>query len=174
MTWRQRLFAYHYLANGGNAMRAAEAVGYSLPQKNANRLLKSPGVQALIAQEVDKAAMPAEEVLARLSQHAAGDAGDFAELFAAKTHAEMKRALLALKRRGLSCLVRKIGRVRGGFSIELHDAQAAMVRLGNHHRLWTEKVEVSLDPDDLADLSYDELQLVASGKKPGRLIVSRN
>lgn len=76
---KQKAFVDHYLANGFNATKAALAAGYS--EKTARSIgqenLTKPDIAAAIRQAFTDRAMPGDEVLIRLAEHARGTMEDF-------------------------------------------------------------------------------------------------
>lgn len=79
LTAKQRAFVEAYFACGFNATEAARRAGYSA--KTARSVgaenLTKPDIQAEISRRMDEAAMPANEVLARLAAQARGSMADF-------------------------------------------------------------------------------------------------
>lgn len=138
---RQRAFLAAYLGPARfNATRAAELAGYAEPGQAGWRLLKNVEIQAAVQARLDQAAMGADEVLARLAEHARGSIADFVTLDGAgEPVLDLRRA----KELGLLHLVKSLKPTRHGIALELYDAQAALVTLGRHHGLWKEVVDVS-------------------------------
>jgi hypothetical protein len=138
---RQKKFLAAYLVNGGNATAAAREAGYANARVEGYRLTRVPAISAAIKEHLDAAAMSAEEVLARLADHARGDLADFIDIGrSGRWKLDLKKA----EKLGLLHLVKKISYDRkGNPTLELHDAQAALQLLAKHHGLLTEKVEHS-------------------------------
>lgn len=142
---RQELFIIEYL-KCFNATKAALAAGYS--EKSASEtgceLLKNPKVAARIREHLDNNAMTAAEVLAHLADIARGD---ISEVVDANGNLDMAAA-----RRGKKTgLIRKI-RQRSVTTeesdiaeteIEMHDRLRALELLGKHHKLFTDKQEIT-------------------------------
>lgn len=78
LSTKQRAFVEHYCARW-NGYKAAIAAGYAetSARHQASRLLSYDNIQAAIKARLADLAMSADEVLARLSDHARGDMGDF-------------------------------------------------------------------------------------------------
>jgi phage terminase small subunit len=143
MTSKQHLFLSAYIANGSNATQAAITAGYS--EKTAysagQRLLKKVEVAKALSERVEKAAMGADEVLRRLSEHARASLADVLD--------DRERFdLKAAKKAGTDHLLKKLkvnvnkdGSVTHEY--EIHDPQAALVHLGRYHKLFTDKAEVT-------------------------------
>lgn len=141
LTTMQRLWLEAYLRTF-NATEAARVAGYKYPNKNGPANLEHPKLREAIEERLEEAAMSANEVLARLSQQAAGSMADFI------TVDEKGGARLDLKKalgEGRLGLVKKFVRSEGKYGtsvrIELHDAQAALVQLGRYHGLFTDRVD---------------------------------
>jgi len=70
-----------YLANGFNGVKAARTAGYkgddNVMAVTASNNLRNPKIAQLIEQRIREMAMSADEAMARLSQHARGNLGDF-------------------------------------------------------------------------------------------------
>lgn len=139
---KQRAFVDHYLISR-NASKAARLAGYSdkTAGQQGYRLLQSPAVQAAIRESMAALAMTAEEVLFRLTEQAQVSMEDFLSItLGTSPRIDLGKALEA----GKLHLVKKISFDKAGqiASIELHDAQSALVQLGRYHALFTDKVEV--------------------------------
>src|ERR1051325_1656535 len=74
LTHKQRLFAEAYLANNGNATKAAIAAGYSekMAYSIGHENTKKHEIREYLRQRYAEAAMGADEVLGRLSDQARG------------------------------------------------------------------------------------------------------
>jgi phage terminase small subunit len=147
---KQRAFIDEYL-QCWNASEAARRAGYS--EKTAGSIgsenLKKPEISAEIDRRVAERAMTANEVLLRLAEHARADFKDFISV---ATNGDM--ALDMVKAEGKTHLIKKVTQRRTirttndsqidetVLSLELHDAQAALVQIGRHHKLFTDKVDV--------------------------------
>lgn len=139
LTNKQRLFVEAYLTCF-NATEAAKRAGYS--EKTAYSIgwenLKKPEIDAAIRQGLAERAMPADEVLARLAEHARGDIG----AFIATGEDGMPSGFSLASDRPLH-RVKKVTVTDKGWSFEMYDAQAALVHLGKHHGLFIERHEHS-------------------------------
>jgi hypothetical protein len=78
---RQRKFIETYLSNGFIGWKAAQTAGYSgemmVLAATASKLLRHPNVRAIMNERLMEAAMPANEVLHRISQIAGMDLTDY-------------------------------------------------------------------------------------------------
>lgn len=164
---KQRVFLETYLRTW-NATRAAEAAGYSHPNKQGPRLLVHVGIQAAIRERLNELQMGADEVLIRLGQQARFDPLRFATI---NDEGLTAIDLAALREAGLGCLVKKISYDKSGNQVvEFHDGQAALRLIGQHHRLFVMRTE-NLDID-YSKLNDDQLQRIANGEDPIQVLLS--
>jgi len=143
-----------------NATRAYQAVYPTVARltaaSNGYRLLKeNPEIAEYVQQRLTETAMSANEVLMRLAEQARGDIGEYIvkdggsftiDIESAK---ESKRTHL-IKKLTQRRFVRTTDDYRDEettITVEMYDAQAALVQLGKHHKLFTDKVEMSGDID---------------------------
>jgi len=120
-----------------NQTKAAIATGYppGRARKSASRVFARPEVQAYIAERIAERAMTADEVLARLAEQARAE---YAPYLLSSGTVDLERMLAD----GRGHLIKGIKWDRGGNRIvEFHDAQAALVHLGRHHKLFTDRTE---------------------------------
>lgn len=153
LTNKQQAFIEEYLACGFNASEAARRAGYTgKPNVVGPRLLANVSIQATIRQALADRAMPADEVLARLAEHARGNIGAFIA-----TNDDGVPSGFSLSNDRPLHMVKKVTVTEKGWSFEMYDAQAALVHLGKHHGLFTN------DDDDwrkaLAQLGYNAADL---------------
>jgi phage terminase small subunit len=142
-TYKQRLFVHYFLGDAhGNATEAARMAGYSNPEIG-RQMLRNITIRAAIERKVTGAAMAADEVLARLSEHASADMGDLDGLLKFDGEGKLKLDLKGAKKRGKSRLIKKLRPTRDGIAVELVDSQAALVQLGRYHGLFIDRTEVS-------------------------------
>lgn len=131
-----------------NATKAAQIAGYADPKRSSFATKHQPLVRQAIDELLDEMAMPGREVLARLTEQARALYADFID---GAGNVDMD----GLKQAGLMRLVKKISWDKeGNRVVEFHDVQAALVHLGKHHGLFTEKHEVEIH-DDGAALALD-------------------
>lgn len=193
LTAKQRRFVHHFLACL-NATEAARRAEYADPNRNASRLTVNNGIRAAIDAGMALGAMPAPEVIYRLSDHAAATADDFLTVHASPLHdltgkpildrdgQEIVRYFPSLdlekaRQRGKLHLIKSVRYTAHGPAVELYDAQAALALLGKHHGLFVEKIDISRQEieaflDRLKhNLSEDEyariIALAAGGRAPG-------
>lgn len=134
---RQQRFVVEYTACW-NATEAARRAGYAHPNKQGPALLVNLGIQTAIKARLAQLAMPADEVLIRLGQHARGSMGDFIRL-------DEKGAPdgFNLGPDAPQHLIKKVSITDRGITFELYDAQAALALLARHHGLLVDRSEVS-------------------------------
>lgn len=139
LTNKQRAFIEAYLACGFNATEAARRAGYS--EKTARSIgaenLTKPDIVAEISRRMADMAMPADEALARLAEHARGDI----------------RAFVSTDERGIPDgfslsadrplhRVKKVSVTDKGWSFEMYDAQAAIVNILKVHGKFVDRVAI--------------------------------
>jgi phage terminase small subunit len=134
LTYKQRLFVDAYLGQAnGNATEAARIAGYAWPEKVAHRLVGKSGIRAKISQRVACATLSANEVLARVAEHATADIGEYIEIDdTGDRTVNLERA----RRRDKLRNIRKIKQGEHGVEIKLKDSFPALVQLGKFHGLW--------------------------------------
>lgn len=136
---RQQVFVIEY-TGCWNASEAARRAGYSRHTANeqGSRLLTNVSVQQAIRKRLSEIAMPADEVLSRLAQHARGSMGDFIQL-----DAEGRPAGFNLGPDAPQHLIKKVSIADRGITFELYDAQAALTILARHHGLLLDRSELT-------------------------------
>lgn len=146
LTHKQRLFVDYYLGEAnGNATKAARMAGYSCPSEQGSQLLRKTSVRAAIDSMLAGAAMSAKEVLARLSEFASADIGDYVSLDAdGDGWVDISKAKRAKRMR----VVKKLKFTKKTFEreglattdqtaeIELHSPLTALDKLAQYHRLY--------------------------------------
>lgn len=180
---KQQLFIDNYLISY-NATQSAIAAGYS--QNTATEIgyenLRKPHIAEAIQRRLQESAMSADEVLMRLAEHARGDLDD---VLNSEGDLDIKKARRAKKTR----LIKKWTRKHRVFtndegvteettdSIEMYDAQAALVHLGKHHKLFTDKQEITgkdggpIEHDHRSELLR---KLAALADDGGRTVAGQN
>lgn len=176
LTAKQQAFVSAYL-DCLNATEAARRAGYS--EKTAHAIgwenLRKPEIAAAVEAGLAEKAMPAVEVLARLADQARGSADDFVTVYNSPLHDVTGQPILDVdgkpivryfpsldlekaRERGVLHLVKKVTYTANGPAVELYDAQAALVKIGEYHRLFGSKnINLNLTPDDLRAMSNDDL-----------------
>lgn len=143
---KQEAFVEAYLQTF-NATKAAKKAGYSekTAYSQGHELLKKPEIASRVRARLAEMAMETNEVLARLASHARGDAGDLID--PATMTLDLKKAL----EQGNTQLIKKIKQTvitnddkqTEIFEFELYDAQAALVHIGKHLGIFTEKLDIT-------------------------------
>lgn len=157
-TDKQLLFIAEYVKDF-NKTRAAIAAGYS--ERSARDIghenLTKPNIAEEVQRIIDERCMGKDEALIRLGEHARSNIGDFWDipengdpvLNLASERAKKKLHLIKkLKTKTTTRTVRQ----DDGYAdittteteIELYDAQAALVQIGRHHKLFTDKIEADV------------------------------
>jgi hypothetical protein len=174
LTGKRRAFIDAYLGEAsGNATEAARIAGYATPKQEGSRLLREPAVESAIAAALKDRAMDRDEVLLRLSRAAKGNYLEI--MLCMVVDPETGRRVLdrdEVERRGVGHLIAKVTPTKFGDAVEMIDTLGALVKLGQFHKLFTDRVEVQLSPEMIDSLSESELAEVVAGKTPARFAVA--
>lgn len=127
-----------------NATQAALRAGYSprTAYSMGHENLKKPEIMAEIDRVLEKRVMSRNEALFRLASQAKSDLGAFADFFKPDHNGVQRFDWQKAKAAGLTYLIKKFKSTRDGDQIELYDAQTALVHVGRHYKLFTDKIEV--------------------------------
>jgi phage terminase small subunit len=139
LTDKQRIFIEEYLRSW-NATEAARVAGYKDPEQAGYENKKKQEVQAQIQAHIDEI-YPAGKVLSRLADHADGTMEDFIDI--GRETLDLDKAKAAGKLHLIKKFTRSETKYGTNVSLELYDAQAALVHLGKHHGLFTDRTEHS-------------------------------
>lgn len=151
---KQKVFIEEYLKTF-NATQAALAAGYSPDTAHATgwENLRKPEITEAISKRLSETAMSADEVMMRLAEHARGDVGDFlTQDVNNDLIIDLPKAIEAKKTKLIKKLTQKRTiRTKGDdetteevlTSIEMYDAQSALEKIGRHHKLFTDKTELT-------------------------------
>lgn len=139
LTPQQKLFVDAYLATLSNT-KAAETAGYKTPKQAGSRVRNYPQVAMAIAAGLDERVMGGDEVLIRLAEQARAEYAQFIDELGTVDLAEMRK-------QGKLHLIKRITPTKYGNSIEFYDAQAALLNIGRHHALFTDKTDLSATVD---------------------------
>ena len=134
LTDKQRLFISEYLVDL-NATRAAIAAGYSenTARQTGHENLTKPYIRDAVNAELKKRTLSHEEVLARLSDIATFDPGEYLE-----------RGFLDVSQMikdGKSKFIKGITPTKEGTSYKFHDSHEALRDLGRYHVLFTDRIQ---------------------------------
>ena len=161
-----------------NATQAALRAGYS--PKTAyiigHENLKKPKIREEIDRQIEERAMGKDEVLLRLAAMARGDMGDFLDINSMSFQLDMDKA----NELGLTPLIKKAKqhtttRVQqdgtevenNTIEIELYDAQAALVHLGKHLKLFDDRLNVRTVVQNLT--TFDDAIEMIYGDESGEV-----
>lgn len=144
-TDKERLIVAKYFELSFNGTKAAIAAGYSKKSARqiASETLTKPYIRIEIDRRMAELSMGKNEVLARLAQHASGDMREFIDtpvkMLSKHPNGNLiKKFKLAVTTtfdyEGLPQIEEKI-------ELELYDAQAALVQIGRHHKLFTDNLD---------------------------------
>lgn len=158
LTDKQELFVRYYLIslNATDAARKAGYQGdYSTLRVVGHENLTKPNIKERVSAALKERAMPPEEILARLSRMASGTfepflySGEVIKGEAPKLDlsTESARANIDLvkkvKTKTMTKIVEDSATEFVETEVELHDAQAALEKLGRYHKMFTDKTEIS-------------------------------
>lgn len=174
LTPKQRAFVDHYVACGFNATEAARRAGYKDPEQAGYENKKKQEVQAAIESALAVQSMPRSEVLARLTAHARADVRELFRFAEQDVTSPEGRVIvpagtvlgLRLHRDAPLHLIKSITPTRYGDKIELYDAQAALVKLGEAHGIFRDRIADGLDAVAAAARSLEQKLLPDVGPGP--------
>lgn len=171
---RRRKFVVEYLRDL-NGTRAALRAGYAPASASvqASQILSILKVQEAITAGMELYAMGSGEVLARMTRIARGSIADVLALPDANTAGpgySWAIDLVKAQETGAIDLVRKIKEGEHGPEVELYSAFDALVKLGEHHKLWGKGADL-LKLIDLSRLSDTQLERLAEGEDPIKVLL---
>ena len=142
-TNKQRAFIEEYLKSF-NATQAALSAGYS--ERSARTIgwenLNKPAIAAEIEARISELTMDANEVLIRLGEQARASMEDFVDIDDSGSGV-FRLNLYKAQRRGKLHLIKSLTPTPNGYRLELHDSHAALVDIGRHLKLFTDKHELT-------------------------------
>jgi phage terminase small subunit len=153
LTDKQQVFLEEYLQTW-NATHAARLAGYAYPNVDGPKLLVNPSIRSVIQSRLSEKTMSANEVLERLGQQARGDIALFLTT-EERPHPDPEQAkqgaiievtyldVTKASKSGYSHLIKSISYTNNGPKIELYSSYDALVKIGEHYKLFTQKTEVS-------------------------------
>lgn len=157
LTAKQRLFVSYYLVdlNGTEAaLKAYDTTDRNVAAAMASENLRKPNIREAIDEALAGRIMSANEVLARLTEHATGSAADFVDV----TEKSARLNLVKAQTRGKLHLIKEITEERREIlpdeegdplvtevklTVKLYDAQAALRDMGRYHKLFVDRTEVT-------------------------------
>jgi hypothetical protein len=156
MTDKQKQFVNFYLGRAHfNATKAAELAGYAFPMQQGYETKNHPEVAELIRQRLESETLKADEVLRILSEQARGNIREFIEpLHGGNWLFDIQGDDKPMH------LVKSLTMSKRGNKIELYDAQAALVHIGRHYKIFTDRQEIDANVaiTPYQDLTDDELE----------------
>ncbi len=157
LCYRRRMFVEFYLGESkGCAVDAARRAGYRWPLKVGSRLVKASGIRAAIDARVETAAIAANEVLARIADVATSD---LLNVIAVDPPGDWKVDLKQVQRLGLGHLIKRLRKNKDGTSeIELEARVPALLKLGDHYKLWKGEAQSQFDLAEMLDEVDAQLQ----------------
>lgn len=166
LTDRQRVFVSEY-TRIWNATEAARIAGYKDPVASGYENRLKPEVKAAIDARLKAHHLGADEVLARLADHAMGSMADFISIRTNLDTGYPEPVIDIEKARqaGKLHLIKKIRIDDKGTAIELYDADAALTLVGKHHELFTEKQKIEGEVSTRIT-NLNDLLKIAYGPKP--------
>ena len=175
---REILFVQYYCGEANsNGARAARMAGYSQNQgtseQQAVRLLNRPDIQNAIRAWLKPRIISGERVLGLLANQGELDATDFESCFYDKIVRDEQGAIVVrrvdwnrVRELGLGKLVKSVKQSKYGETIEFVDVQRALELLGKYHSLFTDRVKIDTESDDMTRMSDDQLRALARGESP--------
>lgn len=164
LTGKQRAFCLAYVDNGFNGTKAARTAQYSgddhalavIGSRNLRNVEIRIEIERLLAEQV----MGRNEVLARLADQATASLGDFLDAESLPETMRKSGKLHLLKK--IKITNREFGGIKTQtIELELHDPQAALVQLGRHYKLFTDRTEIDM-PSELARIMPKLYELFGS------------
>ena len=172
LTYRQWRFCTAYAGEAECRMHKAAALSYGkadgllteggsmdyyVARSIATQNLKIPKIQQCIQDLMGTVVMKPNEVMHRLSKLASAN---MAELLQVNEDGTAKLDMAKAVARGAMYVVKKMNFDSFGNlkSIEVHDAFAALTKLGQHYKLFDRTREQQIDPKDLARELLDDLR----------------
>ena len=153
LTNKQRVFVEEYLRDF-NATQAAIRTGYSPHTANEQgcRLLANANIKNAVEARIAERRMSADEVLDKLSDIARGDMGDFLDIGSMGFSIDLNKAQEAgklhlikkVKMRTTTTLAKDgVETETHDIDLELYDKVSVLEKMGRHHKLFTDKTELS-------------------------------
>ncbi len=166
LSYQQRMFVEYYLGESeGSAADAARRARYRWPEKLGPRLVTRCAIRAAIDARVETAAIGASEVLARVADLATSDLMNFIEI---DPEGGWKVDLKLVKRLGLGHVIKRLRKNKDGTpDIELEPKALALVKLGEHYKLWKGEAQSEDSVLELLDEIDARLQSEEQANKTG-------
>ena len=104
----------------------------------------------LTEQQIEARRMSPGEVIARLSEQARGNIGDFVTIEGGEARIDLDKA----RRRHKLHLIKRLRLGERGVEVDLYDAQDALIQLGRHYRLFVDRVQT----DDWRNRAVEDIK----------------
>ena len=154
---RQKAFIDYYLIYR-NASKAARLAGYNGKSNvYGPTLLANLSIKAEIEKRLKEKHLSADEVLARLADMAMSNIADFADIQDASDLKKYRHKTHVIKKFKKKITTTRAGDTIVDFELELYPADNALVNLGRHFQLFTDKVQ-------LDDWRTELIELFRQGK----------
>ncbi len=171
LTRKELAFIDEYFLTGLRGADAARRLGSKQPRLYAHRMITNDNVKAEIDRRLAEKKLSANEVLARLSDMATSNIADFADIDEPSDLKRYRHKTHVIKKFKKTTTYTKSGDKLVSIELELYDAQSALVNVGKHHGVFTDKLELSwrdkLPPDKQPDevlKQFSELLATAAQK----------
>lgn len=163
LTGMQKVFALEYIIckNGTEAARRAGYKGDdNVLAVTAHDNLRNPKITAFINERFAETAMRADEVIARISEQAATDMGDFIKIKNGIPFFDLEKAAARNKLH----LIQSFENTKNGVKLKLYDAQTAQRTLAQHHGLLKTEITINFPPELLERFGKlaEQVQIPAS------------
>jgi hypothetical protein len=172
LTDKQRAWVASYLRTW-NATEAARQAGYSDPEVSGWENKQKPAIQATIRTRLEELKMGADEVLLRVAEQARGSVAPFLRRgpdgdvvgfdLGEDKPLHLLRKVTVTERRIREMTERTV-------TVEAHDAQAALFKLGDHHKLWGKAADL-MKLIDISKLNDEQLERLAEGEDPIKVLL---
>lgn len=170
LTKGQRHFLLRYLLHG-NATKAADEAGYAYPNKQGPAMLKKKRIQAAIDAYFAQHEMSAKEVIARLSQQARAEYAEYLTVThlpdpaTGQVFTDVGVDVERMVADGRGHLIKAVKYTRTGRPyIEFADAFQALVKVGQYHSLFTERIDANVASRD-DGMTVDEWREAAARRR---------
>ena len=149
---RQKLFVDYYLIYR-NASKAARLAGYNGKSNvYGPTLLANISIKDEIKKRLEEKHLSANEILARLADMAMSNIADFADIQDASDLKKYRHKTHVIKKFKKRITTTRAGDTIVDFELELYPADNALVNLGRHFSLFTDKLKVDDWRNELVDL----------------------
>ncbi len=178
LTVKQKMFA-GFFAQCLNGTQSAREAGYRGNDATlaavASENLRKPKVKAYVDKLLEARALSKGEVLARISEQAAGDMSDFLEV--GELEGVNTINLAQARDAGKLHLLKSVKVSKGAqgatsISVELYSAQNALDKLMKYYGLYQERLDLTSGgkPFDVSRLSDEQLRRLADGDDPATIL----